>query len=198
MRETADEARAYTRTIWTIVAGISLLCVGETALALHLDNRLLLKDALEWGYDIAIYAVAAISFGRGANAERTSALVIAFVLLIAGLQGSYEVVRAFFIAPIIEAVTVGFSAVSIIVEGIAVAVLLSRFRHTTNPLIEATWLSARNDAFSATAFALVMAAARLAPMRWPQMAVDAFAAGLAFQAAWVITRDAWPLRTKAK
>lgn len=192
-----DEARAYTRTIWLIVGGIAILMVGETALALHLDNRLLLKDALEWGYDIAIYALAAISFGRGAQAERWSALAIAAVLFVAGLQGTYEVIRAFFIPPVIQAFTVGFSAISIIVEGIAVAVALSRFRHTKNPLIEATWLSARNDAFSATAFALVMAAARLAPMRWPQMAVDAFAACLAFQAAWVITRDAWPKRENA-
>lgn len=189
-----NEARDYKRTIWIIVAGIALLCAGETALALRLDNRLLLKDALEWGYDIAIYALAAISFGRGAQAERWSALAIAVVLFVAGLQGSYEVIRAFFIPPVIQAFTVGFSAISIIIEGIAVAWALSRFRHTQNALIEATWLSARNDAFSATAFALVMAAARLAPMRWPQMAVDGFAAFLAFQAAWVITRDAWPKR----
>ena len=184
------EARAYTRTIWAIVVGIFLLGAAETAFALHLGNRLLLKDALEWSYDVAIYAAAAISFGRGDRIERLSALGIAAVLAIAGLQGSYEVARAVFIPPVIEPLTVGVSAALIIVEGLAVAAALWRFRASPNPLIEASWLSARNDAISAALFALIIAAARLAPMRWPQMAVDAFTAFLAFQAAWTIARDA--------
>ena len=183
------EARAYTRTIWIIVAGITALLVGEAALALHLGNRLLLKDGLEWGYDAAIYSVAAVAFGRGERAERFSALAIACVLAVAGVQGSYEVVRAVFIPPVIEIFTVSFSAIAIIVEGLAVAALLWRFRASPNPLIEASWLSARNDAISAALYAIVTAAARLAPARWPQMAVDAFAAFLAFQAAWQIVRD---------
>jgi Co/Zn/Cd efflux system component len=188
------EARAYKRTIWAIVIGISLLLIGESALALHLENRLLLKDGLEWGYDVAIYAVAALAFGRGDRAERLSALAIAVVLAAAGVQGSYEVIRAVFIPPVIEPFTVGFSAISIIIEGLAVAAALWRFRAASNPLIEASWLSARNDAISATLFAIVRAAARLAPARWPQMAVDAFTAFLAFQAAWKIARDAWPTK----
>ncbi len=193
-----DEARAYTRTIWATVCGIFAMGAAEAALALHLDNRLLLKDALEWSYDVAIYAAAAISFGRGDRVERLSALAIAAVLAAAGFQGSYEVVRAIFIPPVIEPLTVGISSALIICEGIAVAAALWRFRASRNPLIEASWLSARNDAISATLFAVVIAVARLAPARWPQMAVDAFTAGLAFQAAWAIARDAWPRKDAPK
>ena len=189
----SDESKAYTRTIWTIVIGIVTMEACEAARALHLDNRLLLKDALEWSYDAAIYAAAAVSFGRGERIERMSALAIAGVLAIAGLQGSYEVVRAFFITPVIEPLTVGISSALVIVEGLAVAGALYRFRSSRNPLIEASWLSARNDAVSAVLYATVLAAARLAPMRWPQMTVDAFTAFLAFQAAWTIARDAWPI-----
>jgi divalent metal cation (Fe/Co/Zn/Cd) transporter len=185
-----EESRAYARRIWIIVGGIAALCAGETALALYLDNRLLLKDALEWLYDVAVYAMAAISFGRGARIEQISALVIAAVLTVAGLQGCYEIVRSLFIPPDAAPLTVGISAGLIIVEGIAVALALWRFRASSNPLIEATWLTARNDAVAAVGFAVVIAGARLAPMRWPQMLVEAFAAGLAFQAAWIIFRDA--------
>jgi hypothetical protein len=58
-----------------------------------------------------------------------------------------------------------------------------------NPLIETTWLSARNDAIFATMYAVFQFAARMAPMRGPELALDAFTILLTLQAIYVIIRD---------
>jgi hypothetical protein len=67
--------------------------------------------------------------------------------------------------------------------------LLWRFRRSRHPVIEATWFAARNDAVTGTLYALVMIAARMEPMSWPQMAVDSISAILCLQAGGRILRD---------
>jgi len=61
-----------------------------------------------------------------------------------------------------------------------------RFRDNPNPLIQATWLSSRNDAISTTFASLLIMLLRLAPVRWPEYVSDLIFAGLSFQATWAI------------
>jgi hypothetical protein len=70
-----------------------------------------------------------------------------------------------------------------------VVAALRPFRTSRNPLVETTWLSARNDAIFATLYALFQFAARMAPMRGPELALDAFTIVLTLQAIYVIARD---------
>ena len=77
-----------------------------------------------------------------------------------------------------------------VVIGLLVAAALLRFRHSRNALIQATWLSSRNDAIKQVFYSALGFATRVYPERWAEYALDAFAAALAFQAVWKIVADA--------
>lgn len=177
---------AYRRTIWAITLGILIFAALQCAFALSVGNRQLLKDGIDWVYDVILYAIAALVFGRGARWEDLSALGIAAVLAFAGLHTLYDLYDKIINPRPIEIAALGFSALSAVVIALVVAGLLFRFRHSDNALIQATWLSSRNDMIKTTAFAAVVFATRSAPMRWPEYALDVFLAALNFQAAWAI------------
>ena len=185
----APEARIYHRTIMGIAALVLAICVGETLYGLMLDSRFLLRDGLEWGYDVAIYATAALAFGRGLRAERFAGFALAFVLLGAGCVTIWQIWRTFVDPPQVEPFAITLSGTLIILEAWVLLGLLWRFRRSRHPVIEATWLSARNDAVTSTFYALAMIAARMEPVTWPQMAVDSISAILCLQAGGRILRD---------
>jgi Co/Zn/Cd efflux system component len=185
----SPEHRSYRLTIIAIAASVLAICASETLYGLALDSRFLIRDGLEWGYDVAIYVLAAATFGHGPTAERRAALGVALVLLFAGGMTSFQIWRTFSDPPQVEAFSITLSGTLIILEAFAVAGALWRFRRSDNPVIVATWLSARNDVASSTLYALVMMGARFTPMRWPQMGVDAVTVFLCWQAAWRILSD---------
>ena len=115
---------------------------------------------------------------------------MAAVLAVAGVETVGQIIWTFMDPPQVEPFSITLSGVLTISEAWAVAAALWRFRLSRNPVIESTWLSARNDVLSSTLYSVVTMAARFAPMAWPQMGVDAFSAFLCFQAAWVIAWDA--------
>ena len=184
-----QEDLAYHRTILAIAAMVLTIFLCETAYGLWLDSRFLIRDGLEWSYDLIIYVLAAASHGRGARAERLAALGVALVLFVAGCITSWQVWRTYVDPPPVEIFSITLSGILIILEALLVAAALYRFRASKSPIIEATWLSARNDAVTSTLYALVTMAARFYPERWPQMAVDLVSVALCWQAAWRILRD---------
>jgi Co/Zn/Cd efflux system component len=193
------EGRLYARTIWAIALGILFFAIGVVAVAWGLDNRQLLKDGLDWAYDVVFYGVAALVFGRGLMAERIAALCLACVMLVAGLHTLWDLWDKVLRPRPIEPWALGFSAGSAIAIAILIILALFRFRRTANPLIKATWLSSRNDLVSTTGYALVGLGAKLAPVRGPEYALDLYAAALAFQASWAIWRAARaPAKPKAE
>jgi Co/Zn/Cd efflux system component len=186
----SPSARAYTRTIWLIAAGILIFACGQALWALSIGSRQLFKDALDWGYDVVIYAIAAIVFGRGARAEQVSALVIAAILAAAGLHTLYDLWDKIVLPRPIELLTIGFSAGSATLIGYIILLALLPFRSDQNPLIRATWVSTRNAVIATTVFAAAAFFTRAATVRWPEYALDVFGAVLLFQAAgaiWIVT-----------
>jgi Co/Zn/Cd efflux system component len=190
-----EEGRAYTRTIWAIALGILLFAAGVVAVALVIGNRQLMKDGLDWAYDVALYGVAALVFGRGATAEHVAAMAIGAIMAVAGAHTLYDLWDKIANPRPIEVWFLGFSAASAIGVAVLIIAALLRFRASDNPLIKATWLTSRNDLISTTGYALVGFFARVAPVRGPEYAFDLFAAFLNFQATWAIWRA---LRAPAK
>ncbi len=182
------EGRAYTRALWTIAGGALAFGALQCGWALAIDSRQLLKDGLDWAYDVALYGLAAFVFGRSVRAERLTAFVIALILAVAGFHTLHDLWDKIANPRPIEVATVTFSAVSAVVIAYLVVGALWRFRANPNPLIQATWFSSRNDAVSTTFGALVVLATRLAPVRWPEYATDVIFALLSFQATWAILR----------
>ena len=182
----ADAARAYKRTMIAITAMILVLALAQGAFALQAGSRQLLKDAADWGYDVALYGIAALVFGRGAKSERAAALAVAAILAAAGLHTLYDLWDKIANPRPIEAAAIGFSAASAIAVGVVVLLALLRFRADPNPLVRATWLTARNDAIATFGYALLSLATRLAPLRGPEYALDLLGAGLCAQASLAI------------
>jgi Co/Zn/Cd efflux system component len=182
-------ARAYTLTIWGIALGILVFATGVVAWALAVGNAQLFKDGVDWVYDVALYGIAAVVFGRDARAERLAAMAIGAVMAVAGFHTLYDLAAKIITPRPIEIWALGFSAGSAVVIAVLIVGVLWRFRAEDNPVIKATWLSSRNDVISTTGFALLGLAARVAPVRWPEYLFDLFVAGLCFQATWAIWRS---------
>ena len=182
--------RAYRVTIFAIAAMVLGVMVGESLYGYAIGSRFLLRDGLEWIYDVLIYGFAAAAFGRGAGAERWGSLASAAVLATAGVETVIQIVWTFFDPPDVEPFGITVSGALTVLEAIVVAAALWRFHRAHHPVMVATWLSARNDVLSSALSSLVTVTARLMPWAWPQMAVDAFGAFLCFQAAAVVVREA--------
>ncbi len=179
-------ARAYRLTIWGIALGILIFAGNVVLWALAIGNTQLLKDGVDWVYDVALYGIAAVVFGRDGRAEKIAALGIGAVMAVAGLHTLYDLWDKIARPRPIEAWTLGFSAASAILIAYLIVGVLWRFRREPNPVIKATWLSSRNDTISTTGFALVGLAARLAPVRWPEYLFDVVVAFICFQATFAI------------
>ncbi|HEY8564802.1 MAG TPA: cation transporter [Beijerinckiaceae bacterium] len=192
------EGRAYARRIWAIALGILVFAAGQCAWALAIDSRQLLKDGLDWAYDVALYGLAAFVFGRSARAERATALLIAAILGLAGLHTLYDLWDKVANPRPIDPLTLGFSAASAILIAFLVVGLLWRFHGSANPLIQATWLTSRNDALATLIGATLILAARLSPVRWPEYVLDLVYAGMSFQATAAIVRAEWRARLEQR
>ncbi len=190
---TTAVARAYTRTIWGIALGILIFAAGVVAWALAVGNNQLFKDGVDWVYDVALYGIAALVFGRDARAEKLAAFAIGAVMATAGGHTLWDLWSKIVTPRPIEFWALSFSAGSAIAIAVLIVALLWRFRAEDNPVIKATWLSSRNDVISTTGFALMGLFARLSPVRWPEYLFDLLIAGICFQATWAIWRS---LRTQ--
>lgn len=177
----------YRRVLAAIPIGILALEIGTVVWALAIGNRQLLKDGLDWSYDVALYGVAALVFGRGAAAERATAGFVAAVMFVAGAHTLWDLADKIASPRPIEPYVLGFSAASAIVVALLILAGLWRYRPIQHPIVQATWLSSRNDAISTTFYSALNLAARTLPdIRWPEYALDLFSAGLAFQASYAI------------
>ena len=185
----AREAQSYKRIIRFIPAGIAIFASVVVAVALSNGSRQLLKDGIDWIYDVAFYGIAALVFGRGARAERFAALGAALVLVAASCAIGYDIFIKLTDPRPIDPLVIGFSALSAISIAIIIAFLLMRFRETQNPLIEATWLAARNDLIATAIYQSAQAATRILPFRAPEVVLDLFALALNLQAVWLIVRQ---------
>lgn len=186
MHATSDhraDDRAYRRRVVLIVATIAGLAAVQTLYALAIGNRFLLKDGIDWIYDVVLWLVALAVFGRGRRAEELAAIGVGLVMLVAGLHTGYDLWDKIATGRRAEAWVAGWSAFAAIGLALFVLALMLRFRAVDNPLITATWLSSRNDAISTTAFAIVGFAARVFPSQLPEILLDLFVIGLSLQAA---------------
>ena len=182
--------RGFRKSLWLITLGVLALCLGEMIYGYAVSSPYLLKDGAEWAYDVAYFGLAAISFGRGETIERRVAFALAAILGIGGCQSLYEVWSGITAPATDEIDNLTISAIVTILGSFAEAAVLFRFRRSHDPIVEATWLSARNSALTSALGAGVTFVVRMLPNRWPQIAVDALGAHLAFQAAAVVVKDA--------
>ena len=191
LRPSTTRSFGYGKTVWIIAAATLMFAFAEGAWAHVIGSKDLLKDASGFGYDIALNAVAAFVFGRGARAERLSAFVIGALLAATGIDGLLDLwsdLQNPDASSVGEIATSNLIAVAVACFAVAA---LARFRNDANPLIYATWLNARNDAIAAVLTAVLGLLAHLAPVRWPEYALDLIGVIFSFQAATTVLHSAW-------
>ena len=182
--------RRFARRMWVLAIGIFVFAGAQVLYAQMNGLPQLRRDGLDWGYDVVFYAMAAVLYGRGDRAERAGALVLGAVMALAGFDTLLDLVLKIREPRAIEPLALGFSAATAALSGFIFLGLLLPFRESRNPLVKATWLSARNSLLSSVAYASVTLVARLATSRTVEYGLDIFAAALSFQAAYIIFRDA--------
>lgn len=186
LRVLDDDERRYRQRVLLIVGVIATLASVQTLYALAVGNRFLLKDGIDWIYDVILWLVALAVFGRGRRFEELAALGVAGVMIVAGSHTAFDLWDKVVTGRRAEVWAAGWSAFSAIGLALFVLALMLRFRRAENPLIAATWLSSRNDAISTTAFATIGFAARVSPSQMPEILLDIALIGLNFQAAGAI------------
>ncbi len=181
--------RRFARRMWALALGIFAFAGAQVAYAQMNGLPQLRRDGLDWGYDVVFYAMAAVLYGRGDRAERAGAIVLGAVMAVAGFDTLLDLALKIREPRPIEPMALGFSAATAALSGFVFVGLLLPFRGSRNPLVAATWLSARNSLISSVAYASVTLVARLATSRTVEYGLDILAAGLSFQAAYIIFRD---------
>ena len=185
----SDDSQRFLKALRVIAVAALLFCILSIAFNWLSASGSYFEDGIYWIYDCAIYGLAAISFGKGAFVERAAAFMLSLVLAIAGCQGTYdiwsEIVQRAPEAP----GTAPYSALIFATGAIVEAALLFRFRKSGEPLMKATWLSARNSATIALAGAAIPVLSHTSSGNDPQIIVDCLDTILAFQAAILVVRE---------
>ncbi|MCJ2049467.1 hypothetical protein [Methylobacterium sp. J-070] len=167
-----------------------MIALVQAACAQALGAQDMLKDARGFGWDIALYWIAALRFGRGTWAERASTLLVGALLAGSGIDALADMWTDLGRSESDStADTLLSDAFALAAPGLAAAVLL-RFRHTTDPLVAASWLNARNDLLAAVLTVVCDMTGHVVGLRWPGFALDLIGVMLSFQAAAIVLRSA--------
>lgn len=188
----------FALVLWTIPAVILTLEIFTVVWALRINAPQLFKDGVDWSYDVALYGMVAVLFGRGPRWERIGAGFVGVVMFVAGVHTLWDLWDKIVAPRAIEPFLLTFSAGSAILVALGIVAAILPFRRYDNPVVLATWLSSRNDAISTTLYSLLNLGARAIPdMRWPEWGLDLFAAALAFQATWAVAASLLRERRRA-
>ena len=197
MSGASEPARGYRRALWAVLGIAVVALAAETTAGYVFGSRHLVKDGTDWLYVIAVYAVAAISYDRSPRAEYLAGFALAAILVVAGLDSARDLVDNVLRPQVESAAEATVSTLFALVVAIISVVVLWPFRRSDDPVVAATWLSARNDGLSSAAGGLVTV---LAPGSgdWPDLAAEVAGALLTFYAAFAVARSAWRLRSRTR
>jgi Co/Zn/Cd efflux system component len=189
--------RNYTATVWLTAALTATIGVGEAIYGYTHGSSFLMKDAVGWAYAAPIYVISACSFGGSVRTQLRAAGAIAVILAVSGFHGAFDVVAGLLDSvPDDPSEVAAASGVSLVVA-LLVAGLLWRFRRSYDPVVEGSWLAARNDVLSSGLDSVVTLVSNVFSAKWPQVISDAIGVALSFQAAYVVARDAMILRRES-
>jgi Co/Zn/Cd efflux system component len=174
--------------LWLAALAALLFCAGECVYGYWTGSGDVVKGGEQWLYDVLIYGLAAASLGRTRSIERRVAFFLLAIFVFGGFDGMRDVWAAV-LDPAAESKEPLASDVFDITGCVAEAMALIPLRTSRNPVLEATWLSARNSVLASVASAVVAVVCQAFTMSWPRIAVIALESLLAFQAAFVVARD---------
>jgi Co/Zn/Cd efflux system component len=189
--------RNYTATVWLTAALTATIGVSEALYGYTHGSSFLIKDAVGCAYAALIYAISACSFEGSIQTEFRAAGAIAAILAVSGFHGAFDIVAGLLETVPDDPSEVAAASELSLVVALLVAGLLWRFRRSHDPVVEGSWLAARNDVLSSGLDAAVTLVSSVFLAKWPQVISDAIGVALSFQAAYVVARDTMILRRES-
>ncbi len=181
---------AYRRRVLCIALGVLVLAFVQAACAWLLTAPDLLKDAHAFGYDIALYAVAALRIGSGARIDRIATVLVGILLAGSGFDGLSDLWTSLGRVEDDSMAQVLLSDAFALAAPCFAAILLLRFRREADPLVRASWLNARADLIAAALSIISDLVGNAMSLPWLGYAFDLIGVILSFQAAGIVLRSA--------
>ena len=184
-----EDTRFYLRSLYVILACTLGLFLAETFYGVWTGSRYLIRDGAEWIYDISAFGLAAIAFRQGERWKRRTAYLLVAIILLGGIQTLYELWQEFTRPTLDKMETLEVSAAITIGGSIAEAALMFRFRKSHDPLVEGTWLYARNSALTSSMGPISDMIILAYGFDTLKLVVSGFSVFLSVQAAFAVIRD---------
>ena len=179
----------YRRVLWIALLVNALMFAVEIGAGVAAGSVSLLADAIDFLGDAANYAVSlavlSMAFAWRSRAAFAKAVTM---LLFAALVGG-RVLWGVFAGEPPEPLTMGVVGTLALAANLGVAWLLYAFREG-DANMRSVWLCTRNDAIGNVAVLLAALGVFGTGTRWPDLAVAAVMASLAFSAGWSVLRQA--------
>jgi Co/Zn/Cd efflux system component len=184
-----DAPPGYRAVLWVALVVNALMFAVEIGAGLAADSVSLLADAIDFFGDAANYglSIAVLTLAvtwRARTAMLKAVSMLAFAALVAGRAVWSAVTGA-----VPDAATMGVVGTLALAANVGVALILYRFREG-DANMRSVWLCTRNDAIGNLAVLAAAVGVFGTGTRWPDLAVAAVMAGLAFTAGLSVMRQA--------
>ena len=179
----------YRRVLWIALFVNALMFLVEIGAGVASGSVALLADAIDFFADAANYGISIAVLAMGALARSRAAMFKAATMT---AFAAIVLARAVWVATAgepPEPVTMGVVGTLALAANVGVAMLLYAFRDG-DANMRSVWLCTRNDAIGNVAVLVAAVGVFGTGTAWPDLAVAAIMAGLAFSAGWSVLRQA--------
>jgi len=176
-----------------IVAILNLLYGSlEFAVALHIGSVSLFADSIDFFEDASVNILIFFALQWAPKLRARIGMVLAGVLVVPALAGLWTAIEKIAVPVAPDALSLGLTGLGALAVNIASAIILAAHRHHRGSLVQAAFLSARNDALANIAIiGAGVVTAFLWHSAWPDLAVGMGIAYLNADAARIVFKAAW-------
>jgi Co/Zn/Cd efflux system component len=167
----------------------------EFTVGLSIRSVSLIADSIDFLEDASINLLILIGLGLAVAARARLGSLLAVIIAVPGVAAFVAAVDKFLHPAIPGAIELSATAFGALVVNATAAVILSRVKHHEHSLVQAAWLSARNDVFANVAIIAAAGMTALIPSAYWDVAVGLGIGVLNADAAVKVWRRA---RTEAK
>ena len=130
--------------LWVAILNAAYFGV-EFVVGMSIRSVSLIADSIDFLEDASINLLILVGLGLAAAARARMGTVLAVIILVPGLAAFIAAVDKFLHPAVPGVVALSTTAVGALLVNATAAVILSRVKHHEHSLVQAAWLSARND-----------------------------------------------------
>jgi Co/Zn/Cd efflux system component len=160
----------YRAVLWVAILNAAYFGV-EFVVGMSIRSVSLIADSIDFLEDASINLLILVGLGLAVAARARMGTVLAVIILIPGLAAFVAAVDKFLHPAVPGVVALSTTAFGALLVNATAAVILSRVKHHEHSLMQAAWLSARNDVLANVAIIAAALATALVPSPYWDVAV---------------------------